>query len=232
MKKKNKNKKLIFMIVILLVLIIFLIYYYATKDDIFKKYKKDKSNNIVYTIYSDKNINVPNINLKGVGVEEINKNIVDKANEFLKGKNTITYTFEINGKILSLAIQYVDYYEDKYYPTISYDVYNVNFYDSKVLSNKDMLDLYEISESDVKPIIESKFYEYFKELKEKNYYHNECDYGCFLFQRGIENDKYMNNIYYYIKNGNLYAIRPFKIYSSFKEENYFSTKHFLIQITQ
>ena len=92
MKKKNKNKKLIFMIVILLVLIIFLIYYYATKDDIFKKYKKDKSNNIVYTIYSDKNINVPNINLKGVGVEEINKNIVDKANEFLKGKNTITYT--------------------------------------------------------------------------------------------------------------------------------------------
>ena len=72
----------------------------------------------------------------------------------------------------------------------------------------------------------------YETLKEKNYYHDECDYGCFLFQRGIENDKYMNNIYYYIKNGNLYAIRPFKIYSSFKEENYFSTKHFLIQITQ
>ena len=42
----------------------------------------------------------------------------------------------------------------------------------------------------------------------------------------------MEDIHYYIKKGNLYVIRPFKIYSSFKDEDYFSPSDFLIQITE
>ena len=66
MKKKNDGNVLkIILIVVLVVAIIFILYNYATKDDVFNKYKENKSKNIVYTYYKDENVNVPYINLKG-----------------------------------------------------------------------------------------------------------------------------------------------------------------------
>lgn len=236
MKKKNKinseKNKIIILIVILVLAIIYIIYHYTVRDNTFDKYKNDKSKNIVFSVYKDKDINVPNINLKGLAIDEINNNIVYKANEFLKGKNKITYNFDINGKILSLVIQYVDYYDEGGYPIITCDVYNINFYESRVLDNAQMLSLYNITEDDVKPIVQSRFGEFYNELKEKNFYHGECNYDCFLSLRGIKNGNYMADINYYIKSGNLYALKTFNIYSALNEEDYFSTKDFLIQITQ
>lgn len=233
MKKiQSDNLKIMLLILALFVVIGLIIFYYATKDNVFSKYKSEKSKNIVYPVYQKGKISVPYINLKGTGIDEINKIIVDKANNFLVGKNTISYNFEINGKILSLAIEYVDFsQENDYYPVISYDVYNINFYTSQILSSDDMLQLYGLTEADIKPIVEAKFAEYYNGEKEKNILNDECNYDCFLFQRGIENNNYMEDSYYYIKEADLYVIKPFKIYSVFNEEKYFSTNDFLIQIT-
>ena len=98
MKKKNNgnNKnRIILLIVVLFLAIVYIIYHYAVRDNTFDKYKKDNSKNIIYSVYKEKDINVPNINLKGVAIDEINNIIIDKANEFLRGKNNITYNFDI-----------------------------------------------------------------------------------------------------------------------------------------
>ena len=231
-KEKNSNDKYIIAIICLIVFGIFVIYHYANSNNVFDKYKLNKNKNIVFPIYSKGKTSVPNLNLKGQVIEEVNNIIVSKANDFLKGKNTITYNFEINGKILSLAIQYVDYYDEDKYPIITYDVYNINYYSSKLLSSDEMLQLYGIDKSMVKPIVEAKFGEYYNKAIEKGYYGGECDYDCFLLLRGINNNDYLENSYYYIKNGNLYILKPFKIYSPFSEEKFFSTNDFLIQITE
>lgn len=222
-----------FLILVLFIVIGLIIYNYATKDNVFSKYKVEKKKNIVYPIYQKGKVSVPHINVKGKSVDEINKIIVDKANDFLVDNNTITYSFEINGKILSLAIQYIDFSREKdYYPIINYDVYNINFYTSQVLKDNDMLALYNLTEDSVKPIVEAKFKEYYVQERKENILNDECEYDCFLHQRGIKNNDYLEGSYYYIKNADLYVLKPFKIYSAFNEENFFSTNDFLIQITE
>ena len=50
--------------------------------------------------------------------------------------------------------------------------------------------------------------------------------------RGIKNNNYMEDVHYFIREGNLYALKAFQIYSPFNEEEYFSFQDFLIQITE
>ena len=148
-------------------------------------------------------------------MSEQNKVIIDNANQFLEEEgNTISYDYEINGKILSLAIQYIDFHTDDGYPKITYDVYNVNFHTKKLLTNEDMLALYNVTEQDINNLLEAKFKEYYVDLYNGKYIvAEECDYLCFLYLSGIIDEKYMDGIHYYIKNGNLYAVKSFNIYS-------------------
>lgn len=229
--KRIKKEKLI--IALLIVCIFLIIFYYITGNNSYRKYKQDKSKKIVYTIYDKNKIHVPNINVKGKNIEKINNKIISNANEYIKESNrTITYSYDINGKIVSLAIQYADYNEEGRSPKITYDVYNIDLEKKKVLSNKDILNIYEIKKSDVEAIVSSKFYEYYQKVLEKGYMNEDiCDYECFLYFRGIVFEQYLNEYHYYIKNGDLYVIRPFNIFSYYDEYKYFTSKHFFIQIT-
>ena len=177
---------------------------------------------------------VPNININSTAVKTINDVIVANANNFLtQDKNTISYDFDISGKILSLAIQYTNYHDESGYPTIKFEVYNINFHTGKVLNKEDILSLYDVTEDQVKGVVESKFAKYYKDLVEKKYVNaDECDYLCFLYLRGIVDENYLENYHYYIKNGNLYVIKEFSLYSYYKENEYFTTKSFYIQITK
>lgn len=231
MKKIEKEK----LIIVLVVLLVFsMIYYYATNSNSYRKYKQDKSKKIVYSIYNKNKIHVPNINVKGKNIDKINDKIINNANEYIKeNKRTIDYTYTINGNILSVAIEYADYNEEKRSPKITYDVYNIDLKKKKNLSKKEILNIYEIKESDVEAIVASKFAEYYKKVLEKEYMNEDiCDYECFLYFRGIIFEQYMKEYHYYIKNGNLYVIRPFNIFSYYGEDKYFTSKHFFIQITK
>ena len=229
-RKKMKNDKVLLVGILIVVIIIIFIYAFSNKSS-FNKYKVFSNRAFVYSIYNnDKyDISVPSINIKGDKVNIINNTIIDKANDFLQYEgNTISYSYEINEKIISLAVQYFNGEGKKY----SIDVYNINYITRDLLNNEDMLGLYNISQSDVNPIIEGKFIEYYNKLLEKNIYNNECDYErCFLGLREIDGD-FGKDVSYYIKNGNLYAIKTFNIYSVYDEEKYFSAKNFFIQITQ
>ena len=230
--KRIKKEKII--IVLIVLFIFFMIFYYVNGNSSYRKYKQNKSKKIVYSIYNKNKIHVPNINVKGNSIEKINNKIVNKANEYIKEDNrTIDFTYSLNGKILSLAIEYIDTNEEGRSPKISYDVYNIDLEKKKALSKKDILNIYEIKESDVEAIVSSKFYEYYQTVLDKEYMKEDlCDYECFLYFRGIVFEQYLNEYHYYIKNGDLYVIRPFNIFSYYDEYKYFTSKHFLIQITK
>ena len=232
MKKNEKMKKYYIAGIVVIVLLIFLIiYHYANRDNGLNHYKMDTKRNIVYDVFHEDKTHVPCINLKSEAASSINSIIVDRANDFLEDEgNIITYDYYITGKILSLAIQYVDMQEA--YPTTLYDVYHINVYTSKVYSDSDLLDMFQITQDDVEPIVEGTFQEYYQKLYNEGIYHGECNYKCFLYMRGIQNEQYMDGAHYYLKDGNLYVLRPFQIYSPFQEENYFTFQDFLIQITE
>ena len=231
-KKENLN---IYIIVALIMILIFImIYYYAVSRNSFSKYKQDKKEKIVYSIYNKDKINVPTINVKGKNIDKLNDKIIDKANKYIsKNNRIIDYDYQINGKILSLAIQYVDSNEKGRSPKITYDVYNINLKTKKILNKKDILDIYEIKKSDVEEIVAAKFSEYYSDILKKGYMKEDiCDYECFLYFRGIVFEQYLKEYYYYIKNGDLYVIRPFNLFSYYDEDKYFTSKHFFIQITK
>ena len=231
MGKKRDSKKIVIVIVISVLAICFIIYNYFNQNSGLDKYKINRHKSVVYDVYSKENTHVPTINLKNNNISIINDQIIDKANSFLmiNSSNTISYEFDISGEILSLAILYIDNSDTD--PSFDYDVYNINLYKSKVYTREEMLKLYEVDENEITPIVESKFMEFYQNLLGK-YFDEECNYDCFLYMRGIKNNNYMDNTDYYIKEGNLYVVKPFNIYSAFSEEKYFKTKDFFIQVTQ
>lgn len=235
MKRIKTQKRFLYIVITIIVIFIFIMtYYYASgTNNSYSKYKIDKSKKIVYTIYNQDKIIVPTINVKGKNIEKINNKIIDKANKYISTDNrVINYDYDISGKILSLAIQYADYNEKDRSPKITYDVYNIDLEEKKALSNKEVLNIYEVNENDVKGIVESKFGEYYTTVLNKEYMsEDKCDYECFLYFRGIIYEQYMKEAYYYIKDGDLYVIRPFNIFSYYDEDKYFTDSHFYIQIT-
>ena len=87
------------------------------------------------------------------------------------------------------------------------------------------MDFFQTDKNKVSEIIENTFKEYYDDLVKKGYYEpTECNYDCFLGYRDITN--YLDNVQYYVKNGDLIAYRPFVFYSIFGDEEYFKTKHF------
>lgn len=232
--KNKENLKLYAIIGLVIVLIFSMVFYYVKGNSSIDKYKADKSKKLVYPVYTKGKTSVPNINVDSTEIKTINNVIIDNANKFLtQENNTVSYDFDISGKILSLAIQYIDYHSEDGYPKITYEVYNVNYQTGKLLTKEDILALYEVTEEQVSGIIQSKFGEYYNDLTKNNYINaGECDYLCFLYLRGIVDENYLENYHYYIKNGNLYVIKEFSLYSYYKEDEYFSTKSFFIQITK
>lgn len=209
-----------------------MIYYFCNMDTGYNKYKSKKSEDIVYTAFKENNTYIPHINLDSDVVNSLNDLIINNANSFLgkNSKNVITYTYELNGKILSLALQYISM--DDVSPVVTYDVYNIRVSDSHLLNDDEILSLYSISKKQVSDVVESKFKSFYVDLYNKRFFDEECSYDCFLYMRGISDSDYLDNSHYYIKNGDLYVLRPFNIYSPFNEEDYFTLSDFLIQITE
>lgn len=231
MKKSRKKEKIKLYILIGLsfAFIVLVVYNYSNIDNSYRKYKINRKENLVYTIYQKDKTYVPQINVKGM--EAINRNIVDRANALLTNdKNVVSYDFDITAKVLSIAIQYIDM--SGIDPDISYEVYNINFYTSEILNEEDILKLYDVDKEMISQVVEGRFKEFYVNLYQEKYFDEECDYDCFLYMRGIENTDYLKDSYYYIRNGNLYVLNPFKIYSPFREEKYFSLEDHYIQITE
>lgn len=238
MKKKNKGKKddikIIGIILVAFILVALNVYMYInnmTVNSSYDKLKEKKNDLIVYTRYTQtyKEISsiVPYINIKSEIIGNINEDIRLFANENLANKdNVITYEYGINGDILSVVIQVLNY--DEVLPKTLFKTYNINLKEKVVLTNNDLLNLYGIDQSFVNSKIEEKFKFFFADERKQGIFDEECDYTCFLFMRKVNN--YLDNVYYYVDDGKLYAYKEFSIYSIYDDEKYYKQEDHKILI--
>ena len=157
--------------------------------------------------------------------------IIDKANTYLKKEgSSISYNYSINGEVLSLAIQYIEL--DKFKaPVVSFDTFNINLFDKHILTDEEILSKISVTEEEIYNIVGAKFQEFYKDEVSKKILDQECNYECFLFMRGIENNNYLENRKLYLNNGDLYVLKSFNIYTVLNEERYFTFDDYLFQIT-
>ena len=231
----NKKIPLVIGIAVILIIIIILFSYFRKNNSDYKGLKEDVNKALVYTINSEENgiyfIKVPYLNINSSIGKEINEDIESFIEDFSDDeKLMLSYQYNINGKILSLVIKCVDY-NAKYIPKAYFKTYNINLEEQKLLSDEELLAIYNIDSNKVSNFIENKFTYWYKDIIKNGYFaEEECDYLCFLEYREVDN--YLDDVVYYIEQGNLVAYKPFVFYSIFGEENYFKEKDFKFEITK
>ena len=233
--KLDNSKKIPIAIITAIVLIVIIILFAVFKDkgssyEIIKEYD---NKDLVYTVKSTKkdifHVYVPYVNIKDSAIKEINEDINSYVDDYIDKEMVIlSYEYDTNGKVLSLAVKTVDY-ENENYPLVYFKTYNINLETKKLISDNEILDAFDITSSDVNSAIEKQFKKWYKNLIKEGYFaESECDYDCFLDSRGVEN--YMDEISYYIDDGKLVVFKPFSFYSIYKEEEYFKEEDFKIII--
>lgn len=241
-QSNNKNKtdySLFFMIFFVLVAIVcIIIYFVIQKNSNISVKKADNSKEYVYTVKKVKNANtesddivydkIPAINLEGDIYDEINKKIMDNYNYILKrGPHDYKYEFNVSKKILSLVISSSYYDEDTTGKTdyqlnsTHFYTYNISLETGNLLTGSDLLKMYGIEEKQVETYLEAKFKGYYKDLINLDYFkENECDYKCYLKNRGITSS-YSDGGKYYVDDGKLMLYKFYYKDSEYDEAQYF-----------
>lgn len=148
--------------------------------------KKDESKDVVYTLYTSKSTNnfetkIPMININSVYADRVNKEISefmykeydDDNNGGIKCKeycSQIIYKYYLNDNILSLVIK-LDAAESG--NAHEYYAYNIDIYTGEEVTNKDLVKLKNINESDFATKLSSTF----KEAYPFDKYYPENEYG-------------------------------------------------------
>lgn len=220
------------------VLIILLVGYYLYKNyySNYNYIKQDSSQYLVYTSYRDTNsqnmqIEIPFINIDSADANLVNETIQRYAEDFLADDNNlIVYDSQVNGEVLSVLLKMLDYRSGYSYPDVNFHTYNFNLRTQTLMSDEQVLALFDVTTEDVEKQIQNQFEFYYNDEVAEGYFDSrECNYECFLNWRGV-ND-YLDPVYYYIKNGNLVAYRPFSIYSVYGEEEYYDDDSYEFSIT-
>lgn len=235
--KMDNSKKVPIFISIAVILIILVIVFsqFFNNTSSYSDLKEDKNKGFVYTLKSEKNSiyfkKIPYLNINNSFGKEINNDINSFVSDFIDNDKVIlSYEYDINGKVLSIVLKCVDY-DVKNVPKVYFKTYNINLETSKLLSDEELLSIYNVTSLDVESIIEKKFEYWYKDLVKEGYIdEEECDYDCFLNYREV--DDYLDDVVYYIEKGNLVLYKPFVFYSIFGEENYFKEEDFKFIISE
>lgn len=230
LKLDSGTKKTIVIVgTIIIVSLIVIIYYLQNQSNNYNNIKQDKGK---YLVYSKVEVNdndhykyIPFVNIKSETADKVNEDIDLFTNKYLNSeKAAIIYEYDVNGIILSIIVKIFDY-EKEYAPEVYFRSYNINLNTKELISNKSLLDFFEITEEKVSNILDQEFHKYYDDLTKEGYYvEQECNFKCFLGYKGIDN--YLDNANYYVKKGNLVVYRPFTYYSIFNDEEYFENEDF------
>ncbi len=233
----NNDTKKILIVCISVFLVIFLIAFasLSRQDDNYNSIKADKKQFLIYSKYEKKNTNfpiyVPYVNIKGEVFKQVNSDIDLFLSDFISSKRcTVVYEYNISGVILSLIIKVLDE-NTEYAPQAYFRSYNINLSTLDVISNESLIDFFQTDLTSIESLITNQFKYYYQELVNDEYYHqDECNYECFLDNRGI--DSYMDNVVYFVRDGYLIAYKPFVFHSIFGEEDYFKAEDYEFMIVQ
>lgn len=237
-KKTKKDSNLIILIICIFIAILsFSVYFIMSNINKNTNYieKKNVEKEYVYSIKKQENPSqedvydeVPTFNLEGENIYQINENIIKKYEQISK-KNDYDYEYEFNqsDNILALKITYAYYpNETAMYPIRYFETYHIDLNTGKVLSDDEILKMYQLKSDQINHFLEAKFKGYYRDLVNQKFYtERECNYKCFLENRGIS-DNYLNDTSYYIQNGSLTLFKYFYIYSDYEEEDYFKNQNY------
>lgn len=210
MKKINGRIKLLVGIVIFFV--IFVIVAVSIS-------KRGTNKKIDFTNVISNQGKMPIINIAGLDVTRANEKIERIFDKYQKNNN-IQYDYNITDDILSLIIT-VNTEDENGISITKFAGYNIDIKTGNNVSNKEILEKYQVTEHQVEKIIETTFRYYYKKETEAGMIpHQECNYECFLKWREVEN--YLDDIFYYIKDDSLTAYRGFYTTSIYGDDIYYS----------
>lgn len=234
-KKTRMDYSLILMVFFILMAVVCLIIYLVMKSQSSDNtiQKQDTSKSYVYTSKKIENENsesatteydkIPAINLKGKKYQQINNEILDNYNHLVKSSNHIHYGYQFNQSknILSLMVNYTYYPAQVIYPIIHFDTYNIDLKSGKVLTDQELLKIYNVSEKQIQVYMEAKFKKYYSDIVKSGYYtKKQCNYDCFLKNRGISND-YLAETSFYVEDGKLTLFKYYYRDSVYNEIEFF-----------
>ena len=244
-KKNNKDKTdysffiMIFFIVLFVVAIV--LFFVLNETPKTEKYisKIDSSKDYVYTVKKEKNETqeatynkVPAFNIGGSSIEKINKKINSDYEDIKKYvEYEYSYKFNQSDNLLSLLITYTYLPKEATYPVTSYKSYNIDLEQGLILSNSDLLKMYDVTKAQLTSFIENKFKTYYNDLIEKKVYsESTCNYTCFLNNRGISSN-YLRGVSLYVDNGELTVYKFYYKLSDYEgEESYFDDISYQISV--
>ena len=228
-KKASKNKYLFPLIMgILTVIFICIGMFYALKkdNDNYNGILIDPNYDYVFT-YNEINTGhftkqVPHIN---VDINSVNENIDSFVADYLtKDDNIISYEYNVTNNILSVVVRIISF-TSKNAPINYFRSFNINLDNLEVISDKDLLSAFKITEEAVQEKIEEQFKDYYYDLVFKEQINeSKCNLDCFIERRGFFG--YMQDVNYYVNDGRLIVYKPFIINSSTWEYEYFKDEDY------
>ena len=126
-----------------------------------------------------------------------------------------------------MKIEYA-YFEDNnlYEATRSFQTIHIDLKNGNILSDDDILKMYNINKEYINSYLETKFNTYYNDLVEGKFYtKEECNYECFLNNRGITTN-YSDNVSYYIQDGVLTLFKFYYSASDYLEQQYFNDENY------
>lgn len=199
MKEKNIKIYLLVSIALIIGLAIYGVYLLMNRNG---NVILDSSKEIVFTSYDNEEYNqhIPNVNIKRIG-NDINNSINDFVVKYKDVKtNTITYHYQVNGNILSLFIIVEDNSLEGA-SDVTFKSYNIDLNKLKVLSDEEVLDLFDLDKQVIVNEIDKKFKNYYNDEKSKNIISSNMTYQEYMNKRGLSNLK--DNLYFDINKGKL-----------------------------
>ena len=228
-KKASKNKLLTPLVMgILTIIFICIGIFYALKnnDSNYDKKLIDQNYDYVFT-YSEINTGrftkqVPHININISSInDEIDSFVIDYLN---KDDNIITYDYAVTNNVLSIVIRIISFTSENA-PINYFKTFNINLDTLELISSKDLLSAFDVTEEFVQKKIEEQFKDYYYDLVfEEEVNESKCNLECFIERRGFFG--YMQDINYYVDDGKLIVYKPFIINSSTWEYEYFKDEDF------
>ena len=234
-KKANNNFLIYFLIGIIIISFIGYIIFNNVISSINYISKKDENKEYVYMVEHQSNMHeegivdkIPVINLDLETIDELNNSIMNNYLEVSKkGEYDYSYEYSKSENILALKITYAYFQSNtSMYPMRYFETFNIDLKTGKILTDDEILKKYNLSKERVNIFIGSKFKGFYNDLVDAKYYtEQECNYKCFLKNRGIS-DNYLNGVSYYIEDGSLTAFKYFYTYSDYNEEEYFKNENY------
>lgn len=150
---------------------------------------------------------LPLVNLYGEEIDILNKDIMGKYyTENLIGEKYMDYEYYKNNNILSLIVKLYYLESNDYAPSNIY-FYNIDINEGTLISNEELLSIYNISTEEVENELIEHIEEYYNYEVDNNYI-SGCDINCYKDRIG---SNLLEDISYYVKDNNIYAYKYFLI---------------------